>query len=88
MLGSWHVAACLMLCVSPCLCMHADCVSVAAFPSLSHCCRPKMKCYCSADIHCRPGDTCVPSLAFPDYKVCKPANGSDVSGSIVRQVFR
>ena len=46
-----------------------------------------MKCYCSAESHCRPGDICVPSRAFPEYKVCKPMNSSDVPGSIVRQVF-
>lgn len=54
---------------------------------VSHCCRPQMKCYCSAESHCRPGDICVPSRAFPEYKVCKPMNSSDVPGSIVRQVF-
>lgn len=46
-----------------------------------------MKCYCSADVHCRPGDKCVPSLSFPKYKVCKPANSEDKPGSILTQVL-
>jgi hypothetical protein len=46
-----------------------------------------MKCYCSADSHCRPGDKCVPSLSFPQYKVCKPANSEDNPGSILTRVL-
>lgn len=50
-------------------------------------CRSLMKCFCKADIHCRPGDKCVPALSFPEYKVCKPADTSDKPGSILPQVL-
>jgi hypothetical protein len=29
-------------------------------------------CYCQEDIHCAEGFACVPSITFPDYKVCRP----------------
>jgi hypothetical protein len=34
-------------------------------------CDPVKKCYCQQDEHCTPGFACVPSEAFPEYKVCK-----------------
>ena len=45
-----------------------------------------MKCFCSEDIHCRPGDKCVASLAFPEYKVCKPIDNDDKPGSLLPRV--
>jgi hypothetical protein len=42
-----------------------------------------MKCFCIADIHCRPGDKCVTSLAFPEYKVCKPVNMKNNPGKLI-----
>jgi hypothetical protein len=30
-----------------------------------------MKCYCQQDGHCPVEHKCVPSAAFPEYKVCK-----------------
>ncbi|KIY99659.1 hypothetical protein MNEG_8299, partial [Monoraphidium neglectum] len=29
-------------------------------------------CYCEADEHCADGFKCVPSVAFPEYKACRP----------------
>lgn len=29
-------------------------------------------CYCDQDIHCGEGFVCVPSLAFPEFKQCRP----------------
>ncbi|KAI8470740.1 MAG: hypothetical protein J3K34DRAFT_251663 [Monoraphidium minutum] len=35
-------------------------------------CATRYECYCSANSHCAHGWRCVPSRAFPEYKVCKP----------------
>lgn len=42
----------------------------AAFPR----CALAKACYCSLDEHCAEGYKCVPSAAFPQYRICKPAN--------------
>jgi hypothetical protein len=44
------------------------------------------KCYCEADIHCSKGHKCVASVAFPQYKVCKPDIKNE-QGSILPQLF-
>lgn len=35
-------------------------------------CQLDRSCYCAADEHCAAGFKCVPSIAFPEYKVCRP----------------
>lgn len=35
-------------------------------------CQLDRSCYCEADEHCADGFVCVPSLAFPEYKQCRP----------------
>jgi hypothetical protein len=44
-------------------------------------CSVTQACYCQADIHCVKGMKCVPSIAFPQYKVCKYV-GPDAPGTI------
>jgi hypothetical protein len=41
--------------------------------SLKPRCQLDRSCYCQADEHCAEGFVCVPSLAFPEYKTCRPA---------------
>ena len=36
-------------------------------------CAARGACYCASTLHCALGYACVPSKAFPEYKVCKPA---------------
>lgn len=36
-------------------------------------CDAERTCYCQTDEHCAVGFKCVPGLAFPEYKLCKPA---------------
>jgi hypothetical protein len=36
-------------------------------------CDVKRQCFCTQDAHCAAGFACVPSKAFPEYLVCKPA---------------
>jgi hypothetical protein len=36
-------------------------------------CALKFECYCTADEHCAAGYICTPSLALPQFKVCKPS---------------
>jgi hypothetical protein len=44
-------------------------------------CDLRRECFCSSNVHCAPSFRCVPSLAFPQFKVCKPpANFDDVRG--------
>jgi len=40
-------------------------------PEYSELCTLQMWCYCDADVHCAVGHSCQPSLAFPEYKVCR-----------------
>lgn len=35
-------------------------------------CQLDRSCYCEADEHCADGHACVNSLAFPEYKSCRP----------------
>jgi hypothetical protein len=37
-------------------------------------CALAKQCYCKEDAHCGEGHACVPSAAFPEYKVCRPAD--------------
>lgn len=39
---------------------------------LSEGCALRGECFCEQDEHCAPGFQCVPSLAFSEYKCCKP----------------
>lgn len=45
-----------------------------------------MKCYCQTDSNCPVEHKCVPSLSFPEYKVCK-ADMSDKPDSLMPVVF-
>lgn len=45
-----------------------------------------MKCYCTQDSHCPLQHKCVPSAAFPEYKVCK-TDMSDKPDTIMPVVF-
>ncbi|WIA38074.1 hypothetical protein OEZ86_001443 [Tetradesmus obliquus] len=49
-------------------------------------CSALNKCYCSADVHCAAGHKCVPSLAFPRYKLCKAAMKNE-PGSILPEML-
>ncbi|KAF6262091.1 hypothetical protein COO60DRAFT_690109 [Scenedesmus sp. NREL 46B-D3] len=40
--------------------------------TLSQGCALRGECFCEQDEHCAPGFQCVPSLAFTEYKCCKP----------------
>jgi hypothetical protein len=42
---------------------------IAPFPR----CALSRKCFCSEDEHCAEGHACVPSVALPEFKVCKPS---------------
>jgi hypothetical protein len=44
-----------------------------------------MKCYCQTDSHCPMQHKCVPSLSFPEFKVCK-ADMSDKPDSLTSVV--
>jgi hypothetical protein len=37
-------------------------------------CDVKRQCFCKEDSHCAAGFACVPSMAHPQYKVCKPVS--------------
>lgn len=39
---------------------------------LSPKCQLNRSCYCEADENCADGFMCVPSIAFPQYKACRP----------------
>lgn len=45
-----------------------------------------MKCYCQTDSNCPVEHKCVPSVAFPQYKVCK-ADMSDKPDTLMPIVF-
>lgn len=49
-------------------------------------CSTWMKCYCAVDANCPPQHKCVPSRAFPEYKVCK-ADMSDKPDTILPFIF-
>lgn len=35
-------------------------------------CQVERSCYCEEDIHCADGFKCAPSIAFPEFKACRP----------------
>lgn len=35
-------------------------------------CDVRRMCYCKENVHCARGFACVPSQAFPEYRICKP----------------
>jgi hypothetical protein len=35
-------------------------------------CALAKQCYCTEDVHCGHDHACVPSAAFPEYRVCRP----------------
>lgn len=39
-------------------------------------CALSRKCYCREDAHCGEGHACVPSVALPEFKVCKPSRAA------------
>lgn len=49
-------------------------------------CSTWMKCYCTQDSHCPLEHKCVPSAAFPEYKVCK-TDMSDKPDTIMPVIF-
>ncbi|KAF8060339.1 GULLO1 [Scenedesmus sp. PABB004] len=55
--------------------------------ALSPRCALWQACYCAADAHCAAGFACVPAASFPQYKVCKPVNATNVPGSILPRIF-
>jgi hypothetical protein len=50
-------------------------MKAAAGPDYYPGCDRDGKCVCTQDVHCAPGWKCVASLAFPQYKACKPPPG-------------
>jgi len=45
-------------------------------------CTLKQQCFCTENIHCPEGFTCVPAKSFPEFKVCKYLGPPAKNGTI------
>ena len=50
------------------------------FPHASCSAPPPLPARSEEDVHCGKGHRCVPSAAFPEYKVCRPADLQSLFG--------
>lgn len=51
-------------------------------------CDLRKECYCTEDSHCSPlAHACTASLAFPEYKVCKPKPEYDTTVASIAGLF-